>query len=344
MRCGDRKRAAALVNAAPKPQGRVLGGRDRQRAEVRPYCSVMPEGPPSGQAPRSNDLAATQIIRASNSPKARTGRPACLVVIVGTKMGQQIHLDRTLTFGRDPACGVHLDSDMISRRHAKVEAFNGVYQLDDLGSTNGSFVNDIKVTTTRLKDGDRVGLGKVLMKFLDSDNIEAEYHKEIYNLMTIDGLTGVSNKRHFNDSLASEFSRPASNATPMSVLVFDVDHFKQVNDTRGHAAGDAVLRQLARTARAAIPSQYLLGRVGGEEFAVVLPGVDVTTSLTLAEHLRAAVANQQFQFEQQLIPITISVGSATRAVGAQEGPLDLFKRADQALYRAKSSGRNRVCI
>lgn len=258
-------------------------------------------------------------------------------------MGQQIHLDRPLTFGRDPACGVHLDSDMISRRHAKVESFNGVYQLEDLGSTNGSFVNDVKITTTRLRDGDRVGIGKVLMKFLDSDNIEAEYHKEIYDLMTIDGLTGVSNKRHFNDSLASEVSRPGSNAEPLSVLVFDVDHFKQVNDTRGHAAGDAVLRQLARTAREAIPKQYLLGRVGGEEFAVMLPSVDVATSLAAGERLRAAVQAQQFQFEQQIIPVTISVGAATRGVGSPEGPLDLFKRADEALYRAKASGRNRVC-
>lgn len=303
----------------------------------------MPEGPPPGTPPRANDLAATRVIHATNTPKTHTGRPACLVVIVGPKMGQQIHLDRTLTFGRDPNCGVHLDSDMISRRHAKVESFSGVYQLEDLGSTNGSFVNDIKITRTRLRDGDRVGIGKVLMKFLDSDNIEAEYHKEIYDLMTIDGLTGISNKKHFNDSLASEMSRPGSNATALSVLLFDVDHFKQVNDTRGHAAGDAVLRQLARTARGAIPSQYLLGRVGGEEFAVMLPGVDIATSLSIAEQLRAAVAGQQFQFEQQIIPVTISVGAATRVVGAMEGPLDVFKRADEALYRAKSAGRNRVC-
>ncbi|MCA9645397.1 MAG: GGDEF domain-containing protein, partial [Myxococcales bacterium] len=170
-----------------------------------------------------------------------------------------------------------------------------------------------------------------------------QYHKEIYDLMTIDGLTGVSNKRHYNDTLASELSRPGAQAEPVSVIVFDVDHFKRINDTLGHAAGDAVLRRLAATARGAVPQQHLVGRVGGEEFAVMLLNCDQAPALAIAEQLRAAVQAQLFQFQNQVIPVTISVGVATRAIGQQEAPLELFKRADEALYRAKQSGRNRVC-
>ncbi|MGE3671222.1 MAG: FHA domain-containing protein, partial [Polyangiaceae bacterium] len=128
------------------------------------------------------------------------------MVIVGPKIGTQIHLEQPVVIGRDPACAVHFDSDMISRRHARVESVAGIYQVQDLGSTNGTYVNDRRVETHRLQDGDRVGVGKILMKFLDSNNIEAQYHKEIYDLMTIEGLTGGSNTRHYNDTLASERS------------------------------------------------------------------------------------------------------------------------------------------
>ncbi len=303
----------------------------------------MPEGPPSEQPPRSADLAATRVVRSEDSPRPDRAGPACLVVIVGPKIGTQIHLEQPVVIGRDPACSVHFDSDMISRRHARVESVAGIYQVQDLGSTNGTYVNDRRVTTQRLQDGDRVGVGKILMKFLDSNNIEAQYHKEIYDLMTIDGLTGISNKRHYNDTLSSELSRPGAHSEPVSVIVFDVDHFKRINDTLGHAAGDAVLRQLAATARAAVPSQHLVGRVGGEEFAVMLLNVDQGPAAGVAEQLRAAVQGQHFEFQSQLIPVTISVGVATRSIGQQEAPLELFKRADEALYRAKQSGRNRVC-
>lgn len=303
----------------------------------------MPEGPPSEQPPRSADLAATRVVRSSESPRPNRAGPACLVVIVGPKIGTQIHLEQPIVLGRDPTCSVHLDSDMISRRHARVESVAGIYQVQDLGSTNGTYVNDRRITTHRLQDGDRLGVGKVLMKFLDSNNIEAQYHKEIYDLMTIDGLTGVSNKRHYNDTLASELSRPGATSEPASVIVFDVDHFKRINDTLGHAAGDAVLRQLAATARAAVPAQHLVGRVGGEEFAVMLLNVEHGPALGVAEQLRGAVQAQHFEFQHQQIPVTISVGVATRGIGQSEPPLDLFKRADEALYRAKQSGRNRVC-
>ncbi|MBX3181836.1 MAG: GGDEF domain-containing protein [Polyangiaceae bacterium] len=282
----------------------------------------------------------TRVVQMTEPPKVESAGAACLVVIVGSKIGLQIHLDRPVVMGRDPSCDIHFDSDLISRQHARVESFAGYYQLQDLGSTNGTFVNDVKVQHHRLRDGDRVGVGKVLLKFLDGDNIEAEYHKEIYDLMTVDGLTGVANKKHFHDYLATELSRPGVSLA--SLIIFDADHFKRINDTHGHAAGDAVLRQLAQVVRQVVPGGHLVGRVGGEEFAVALVGVDFPTAYQVAEAVRVAVEQHTFHFEQRRLPVTVSVGLATREV-AVEGAEALFKRADEALYRAKQGGRNRVC-
>ncbi len=282
----------------------------------------------------------TRVVQMTEAPKVESAGAACLVVIVGSKIGLQIHLDRPVVVGRDPSCDIHFDSDLISRQHARIEAFAGHYQLQDLGSTNGTFVNDVRVDQRRLRDGDRVGVGKVLLKFLDGDNIEAEYHKEIYDLMTVDGLTGVANKRHFHDHLATELSRPGVSLA--SLIIFDADHFKRINDTHGHAAGDAVLRQLAQVVRHVVPSGHLVGRVGGEEFAVSLLGVDWQQAYSIAEVVRAAVERHAFQFGEQQLPVTVSVGLAAR-VAASEDAVALFRRADEALYRAKQGGRNRVC-
>lgn len=303
----------------------------------------MSDEPP----PRSTELAATRVIKPTEKQDAPAAAgQACLIVIVGPKIGLQIPLASVVEMGRDPSCTVAFDSDMISRRHARVEPSVGGYEVIDLGSTNGTYVNDVKVSRRMLRDGDRVGLGKILLKFLGHGNIEAEYHREIYHLMTFDGLTGVSNKRHFNETLENESRRTSAGSKeeqPMSVIVFDVDHFKNINDTLGHAAGDAVLRQLAQCTRQTVPEHLMLGRVGGEEFAVLAVGVPFDQAVQLGEQLRAAVEANPFHFEQREVPVTVSVGVATRTTGAREEGIDIFKRADEALYRAKQSGRNKVC-
>lgn len=266
--------------------------------------------------------------------------PPCLVFIAGDKIGRKLEVrGEEIVFGRDPSCTVPLQSDLVSRQHAKVAMIFDQVQLVDLNSTNGTYVNDKQIRNVELRDGDRISMGDVVFKFLATGNVEANYHDVVYRLMSYDGLTEVLNKRVF-----SEHSNAAASDTsrPLSVIVFDADHFKQINDNHGHAAGDMVLRQLARTTETVLPEGCELARVGGEEFSV-LARMGSADAVALGEHIRRAVEGDAFTWKDKRIPVTVSVGVASRAAGVDESSADLFQRADAALYRAKGSGRNRVC-
>jgi diguanylate cyclase (GGDEF)-like protein len=171
-----------------------------------------------------------------------------------------------------------------------------------------------------------------------TDITELEYEKrDLIDLATVDPLTRAFNRRKLSEILADETSRARRYATPLSVILFDIDHFKRVNDTYGHDAGDVVLTEMARLVMGLLRENDRLARWGGEEFLVVAPGVGLEGAAELAERLRAAVAAQAFPG----VPgVTASFGVAQYRPG--EPPEPLVKRADAALYRAKEGGRNRV--
>jgi diguanylate cyclase (GGDEF)-like protein len=269
---------------------------------------------------------------------------ACLVVISGPRLGQRTQLGKnTLHIGRGNSCDLMLDMDSVSRQHARIE-WNGVaHKFVDLASTNGSFVNEARVGEQALKDGDRIQVGKALLKYISGSNIENSYHEEIQRLMRYDGLTGVYNKRYFEDALELELTAARTKDKPVGLILFDLDHFKRVNDTWGHAAGDAVLRQVSEVVAGLLGSEQVFGRVGGEEFAVLWSGAaDTSVVRSLAEGLRRAVESTEFGFEGTRIDTTISLGVALRRPGTAESPQSLYKRADERLYEAKASGRNCV--
>jgi diguanylate cyclase (GGDEF)-like protein len=264
----------------------------------------------------------------------REAHHAYLVVISGDRLGQRFVLDdRPVELGRSGGVGLVLDRDSVSRRHALLEWANGTHRIIDLGSTNGTFVNEQRVTTAQLTDGDRVGLGKVLLKYLAGTNIEAEYHSELQRLARHDGLTGIHNRRHFEELLRE-------NTSGSSLLILDLDHFKAINDEHGHTCGDVVLREVALACQRELPPDCLLARVGGEEFAVICSQHDAAAAVHIAEQLRALVARLRPVYDGKEIPITVSIGVAER--GANEPGQAWFERADAALYRAKAAGRNRV--
>lgn len=266
----------------------------------------------------------------------------CLVEIYGQELGRRIPLTGGIfEIGRSSKCDLTIDQDSVSRHHARIaRSREGHYSVADLGSTNGTYVNDVAVSERNLVDGDQVKIGRTIFKFMFGTNIEASYHEEIYRLMTVDGLTQLFNRRFFNETLEREINRCKRYERPLSLLIFDVDLFKRINDEFGHVAGDSLLRQLATVVKSRVRREDILARVGGEEFAAILPEVGLAGALATAEKIREVVESTAFVFEDSVMPCTVSVGVAE--LGAEHEPKDLYANSDAALYRAKSSGRNRV--
>ncbi|MDH3217516.1 MAG: GGDEF domain-containing protein [Candidatus Krumholzibacteria bacterium] len=246
--------------------------------------------------------------------------------------------------GRDIHCDLALDLSTISRLHAElVRDDQGHWWVQDRKSTNGTFVNERRVKRERLSDGDQIRFGEVIFKFLTGDNIESAYHEEIYRLAIQDGLTGVHNKRYLLDFLEREIAGALRHQQPLTLVIMDVDHFKRVNDQRGHLAGDAVLKEIARRIEPRMRREELFARYGGEEFAAVLTMTPLEGGIRFAEQLRRLVADEQFIFENARFPITMSFGVATMQDEQDITREALIKRADAQLYKAKHGGRNRVC-
>jgi diguanylate cyclase (GGDEF)-like protein len=267
---------------------------------------------------------------------------ALLLVLSGPRLGNRTVLsDNAVEIGRGSNSRLVLDADSVSRRHAKIEPVEAGHRLIDLGSTNGTYVNGLRVKEHVLKDGDRVQIGKALLKYLAGGNIEGAYHEEVQRLMSFDALTGVNNKRYFDEHLRVALA--AAQTGPVSLLVLDIDHFKKVNDTYGHMAGDAVLCATANVVKASVPPDYLFARVGGEEFAVLCPNTSLALAKLCAERIRLAVAAHKPTFEEKILPVTVSLGVAECREGSDEAPAALYGRADEKLYQAKDLGRNRVC-
>lgn len=266
---------------------------------------------------------------------------ALLIVLSGSRIGTRSVLgDSAVDIGRGSACQLILDADSVSRRHARIEWDGAVHRLIDLGSTNGTFVNGSRVKTATLRDGDRIGIGKALLKYLAGGNIESAYHEEIQRLMRFDALTGIFNKRQFEETLRLAVVTSRTKPKPISLMVFDLDHFKKINDKHGHMAGDHVLCEMAKAVKEVLAPDQIFGRVGGEEFAVLWEGSGLGAALEHAERIRRRIAGHRFNFEGSNLPVTVSIGVAERF--DEEAPERLYERADEKLYQAKAGGRNRV--
>jgi diguanylate cyclase (GGDEF)-like protein len=268
--------------------------------------------------------------------------PPSLVVICGPDLGRRIPLEApTLTIGRDAGCEVVVPIDGISRRHCELLNREGV-RLRDLGSTNGTWLNGRELEPDEeapLRTGDRIELVGVAFKFLAGNDLEAQYHEELHQLAIVDGLTRVFNRRYLIDFLTREISRCRRHERPLSLLLFDIDRFKQINDCFGHAAGDHVLRAIVEVAREGVRREECLARFGGDEFAVVMPETELAGARIVAERTRGRVEQHPFQAGGRVIPVTISAGVAVLGPAIADAEA-MLAAADTQLYAAKMAGRN----
>jgi len=287
-----------------------------------------------------NETVVTVISTVGQNP---TAKEACLVVLYGDDLGKKFNLDApSILIGRSNKSDIQIDQESVSRNHAKIMNTGKSVIVRDLGSTNGTYVNDELIDEYVLRDGDLIKIGRTIFKFLTGGNVENAYHEEIYRLTTIDGLTQVFNKRYFMEMLEREISRAHRYRRSLCLIMFDIDHFKLINDTYGHLAGDHVLRQLAGSVKGNIRREDMIARYGGEEFAIILPEVELPAARLIADKIRRIVEGTRFRFEETDIPVTISLGIAACAEGMND-PDAFIKAADERLYEAKQTGRNRAC-
>jgi diguanylate cyclase (GGDEF)-like protein len=249
--------------------------------------------------------------------------------------------------GRGKEAQVRIDDAGASREHARVlETEDGTYIVEDMGSTNGTFVDGKRVERASLQSGDRIHIGPNVVISFAIVAAQAEHvAHQLYESSVRDPLTRVHNRRYLVERLASEFAYARRHKTHLAVIIFDLDLFKRVNDTHGHLAGDDVLRDVAALVQRLVRAEDVFARFGGEEFVLLVRGIEHVNVGRFAERVRSAVERLEVAFEELVLRVTVSLGYAS----INELPEDhrdadgMLGLADERLYKAKTGGRNRVC-
>jgi diguanylate cyclase (GGDEF)-like protein len=313
--------------------------------------SIFDDLPPEDDSTDSTDstkvLSSDQATLNQEMAKAKE-QEACLIIIRGTPQGHRFFItEKEMVLGRDPSADIAILDQSISRKHARVTKADGKIYITDLGSQNGTLINDKKLApdvARPLAKEDMIKLGSTIMKYLPQGELETLFLGNLGSAAHTDALTKIYNKRYLMDVLEVEFKRAKALHTDFSILFCDLDHFKRVNDTYGHEAGDQVLREFAALVRSNhIRPKDIFARYGGEEFVVLLGNTSGKDAAEIGERIRAAVETHPFIYEGKRLAVTTSMGVAELKTGI-ESAATLLKQADQALYAAKNSGRNKISI
>ncbi len=279
------------------------------------------------------------------SPSTTVRDRASLVVLAGPRVGTLVRIEgREVVIGRSLRAELCLDDDGVSRHHARIRASEGALWVEDLGSRNGTFVNGVRVVgTTKLEDGDKLHVGRSsILKFTYHDALDDSFQERVVLSALRDPLTRLYNKRYFDERLDAELRFARRHEAKLALLMIDVDHFKRVNDSRGHLVGDTVLTAVATTLARAIRNEDVVARFGGEEFVVLLRATALDAALQLAERLRRKVEELRVEVDGAAPElVTVSIGAAELRADHVD-PSALVGAADRALYVAKQAGRNRV--
>jgi diguanylate cyclase (GGDEF)-like protein len=245
--------------------------------------------------------------------------------------------------GRHPSCSFVIEDASVSRHHARISRAGDSYEIEDLGSRNGTFVQNQRVERATLKEGDVVRVGsRASFRLTVADAAHEALLRRLYESGTRDPLTGAYNRRHLTERLSHELAYATRHGTDVSVILLDVDHFKRVNDELGHPFGDAALMHLVHVALRTLRAEDLLARYGGEEFVVVLRGSGTEAAVIAAERIRQSLAKSPVLADGLSRSLTVSAGCAALSECPGRNASELFAKADERLYTAKHGGRNRV--
>lgn len=304
----------------------------------------------------NDELSTEEDDKTRESSKARLARrdrqnnaQACLIVIHGSNLGKRIALDKDeVILGRAKDADIQIHDNFVSRKHAAIKKRRQdlAFVIEDQNSTNGTFINMERQTKSVLYDQDLISIGETTFKFIADDSLELAYHEELHKLANLDPMLQIHNKKFFLEYLEQKYYYSQLSQAQFSLVLFDVDHFKRVNDTYGHQTGDRVLQHIAATVKANLRGSDIFSRYGGEEFSVVLPESDADQARFTAEKLRRVIETTGIRHHKAEISVTISLGVASfRPIDSTiHSCRELIEQADNALYQAKKMGRNRVVV
>jgi len=298
----------------------------------------------------NNDTKTTlrlEIISTPRLPEPDLTKFPTLTVLTGADFGEFFVINESsLILGRSTQADIRIDDASISRQHARIVCQGALVFIEDLGSANGTQVNGTLITErTAIADGDKLTLGKmVTLRFSYQDSTDEAFQRRLFDAALRDGLTRAYNKRYLLERLGTELSFARRHEAPLSLVIFDLDHFKDINDTYGHPVGDCVLVELTRRVLALVRDEDILGRYGGDEFILICRGINREGSIVVAERLQRAIRSTEFVSEGRRIPVSLSIGVATYPVVDAPTSEHLIKAADLALYEAKRAGRDRISI
>ena len=287
-------------------------------------------------------LVAKRDFAANVAQRVKEPYRPVLVVMAGQEVGLRVVVDRSLMIGRDPAADLRLSDALVSWHHALIEDRGDGWALKDLGSTNGSRVNDRAGAEFVLAPNDRLTFGATVVRFELQDHLEQHYNEFVERMLNIDDLSGLLVRRAFDREMGLMIEAARAGAQPLGLIVMDLDGIKKINDTHGHLFGAYTIGEAGRVIGRVVGERGIGSRFGGDEFLAALPGLDATATVAVGEEIRGAIGAHHFEREGIELRPTISIGVAAFPVDA-ESTAELFQRADEALYRAKQGGKNRVC-
>lgn len=295
----------------------------------------------------SDEEDSTAIVKLANANRPTpvpTRDRYVLVRVQGEDIGRVVQLESPeFVIGRHQSCDLPLSDGSVSRRHARILWSEERHLLEDLGSANGTYVGADRVSQHWLSDGDVIQFGSTIAyRYSVTDSQQLAMLQYLYDASVTDALTSAYNREYFDARMASELAYARRHSVPLCLLMLDVDHFKQVNDTFGHQVGDQALVKLVESVRTRLRLEDVFCRYGGEEFTAILRTTDLEAGACAAERIRLAVAQIQLTVGGRRVPITVSIGCASVKCCTECTSDELVAIADRRLYAAKHLGRNRV--